>query len=474
MTQAVPLLAWMLGALLLAAAAIWVAWRWRERAVTRLGFAPLAERSQGLALLLAAAMALSPLWLLLVWQTATAALALSAQPLLVLPPGAQAARTAAMAGSVASLLALLAAPLLVLRLAMSDRRAALDAARQATEADVYFAERFATAIAQLGSTRRVTRRSFSPSYQQMPGGRLRRDAAGAPMPELDAEGRMIGEWRIHEEVVPDIEARIGALFALERISLASLGDHVAVMETIAAYVRENSGIRAESDAGTGRNGVRPDIQMAMQILGRRDIERRTHEAAQTPPFRLDLRGVDLAGADMLGLALGPARLGRADLSGAWLDGADLSGADLEAAVLAGAWMERTRFIGAQLRDTDLTDAWLVHANLTSACLAGADLAGARLDHARLCGAELDACLPRDTDVAKADFTLAWLRGVDCSGFVNLEQHQLEDAFGDSTTELADSHSPPLHWPRDPVDYMTAFRLWSESVARGGAPRVEPA
>ena len=39
---------------------------------------------------------------------------------------------------------------------------------------------------------------------------------------------------------PNLEVRIGAIYALERIAQDSLRDHIQIMEILCAYIRENS------------------------------------------------------------------------------------------------------------------------------------------------------------------------------------------------------------------------------------------
>ncbi len=70
-------------------------------------------------------------------------------------------------------------------------------------------------------------------------------------PALDPEGNpgrdKNGNMATNERTVPNLEVRIGAIYALERISQDSPRDHVQIMEILCAYVRENapaSGARA--------------------------------------------------------------------------------------------------------------------------------------------------------------------------------------------------------------------------------------
>lgn len=66
------------------------------------------------------------------------------------------------------------------------------------------------------------------------------------------------------------------------------------------------------------------------------------------------------------------------LAGAYLDRANLAGANLDRAYLAGAYLDRASLAGAYLDRAYLDRAYLAGANLAGARLAGARLAGATL------------------------------------------------------------------------------------------------
>jgi hypothetical protein len=144
----------------------------------------------------------------------------------------------------------------------------------------------------------------------------------------------------------ELDVRISGIRALERVARDTPADHPAVMQMLAAFIREHSRPHwPPSDPGgpVRERPPRPDVQAAMTAVGRRRAERDTGPVDLT---RADLTGADLAGADLAG----------ADLAGARLTGADLSGADLT---------------GANLADTDLTDADLAGTDVTRAELTGA-------------------------------------------------------------------------------------------------------
>ena len=164
----------------------------------------------------------------------------------------------------------------------------------------------------------------------------------------------------------ELDVRIGGIRALEHVARDSPRHHPAVMEVLAAFIRERSRQHwpPPHPGGQARErSPRPDVQAAITVVGRRLAER------DLSP--VDLAGSDLTGADLTGAVLADAVLARADLLAAKLVRADLSGADLGGARLTGANLD-----GADLTGADLTDADLVDANLASAELTGAELTGA--------------------------------------------------------------------------------------------------
>lgn len=71
--------------------------------------------------------------------------------------------------------------------------------------------------------------------------RQRRNNAGNLLYEDGNNGKPVFKKPIFEKVtLPNIEVRIGAIYALERIAQDSDRDHVRIMEILCAYVRENS------------------------------------------------------------------------------------------------------------------------------------------------------------------------------------------------------------------------------------------
>ena len=202
-----------------------------------------------------------------------------------------------------------------------------------------------------------------------------------------------------------LDVRIGGIYALERVARDSARDHPAVMEMLAAFIREHSHQQwpPPDPGGQARErSLRPDVQAALTVLGRRLAER-------------DIRPIDLARADLTGASLGGARLTSANLDGSDLTGAELMVADLTEASLANTVLARADLLATKLARANLLAAKLVRANLTGANLNGARLTGADLGGARLTGANLTGANLTDADLTDADLTEANLTRAELTG-----------------------------------------------------------
>jgi hypothetical protein len=164
----------------------------------------------------------------------------------------------------------------------------------------------------------------------------------------------------------ELDVRIGGIRALERVARDSSRYHPAVVQMLAAFVRERSRRPwppPDSGGPARPRSPRPDVQAAITVVGRLLAERDLEP--------VDLTGADLAGADLTGAVLTGAVLARADLLAATLVHADLSGAELGGARLTGANLTGADFTGADLADADLADSDLADAEFARADLTGA-------------------------------------------------------------------------------------------------------
>ncbi|HEV8194872.1 MAG TPA: pentapeptide repeat-containing protein [Ktedonobacterales bacterium] len=165
---------------------------------------------------------------------------------------------------------------------------------------------------------------------------------------------------------PNVEARLGGIYALAWIARDSLDDYWPVVEILTAYVRHNAAWPRPEPGISSLGGtpyvpkVGTDIQAILTVLGRSTPPKVTDPRLDQ---KFDLRVTDLRGAEFW-----DAHLEKADFWGAHLEGAQL-------------W-------GAYLNDAKLVNAHLRGANLKKAIFAGADLTGADLDGADLEGTDL--------------------------------------------------------------------------------------
>jgi hypothetical protein len=173
----------------------------------------------------------------------------------------------------------------------------------------------------------------------------------------------------------NVEVRLGAIYALERIANESDVDYAPIIEVLAAYVRTN--VRMSSAPKPVHGFVlrpRSDIQAAMTSIGRI----RLYYLARSRKYgwqELNLRRTDLARVHLEGAHLEKARLRNANLQEAHLEntylcnaglqGANLFDADLQGANLEKAELHRTIFGQATLKGAVLREAEFEAVDLTN-------------------------------------------------------------------------------------------------------------
>jgi hypothetical protein len=201
---------------------------------------------------------------------------------------------------------------------------------------------------------------------------------------------------------PELDVRLGGIYALERIANDSPNDRTTIAEVLTAFVRGHapwpSRLPGQYRADAPIEQVpelparAPDVQAALTVLARR-------QPLPKLRGRLDLEASDLRKARLEDANLQDASLAKANLQEAILDAADLQGAilynvNLQGAVLADAKLQQPSFDGAKLQGArleraQLQDAIFDGANLHGADLERAQLQGAHLEHVQLRGAQLD-------------------------------------------------------------------------------------
>ena len=211
-----------------------------------------------------------------------------------------------------------------------------------------------------------------------------------------------------ENTDANIDVRLGAVYALERLSQDSDRDHMQIMEILCAYIRTNAPWHPKTPGPF--KGPRADIQAALTVIGRRapdkiDLER-------NKGFWLDLRDADLRGAD--------------------------------------------------LQDGDFEQAWFYHSNFQLAVLSRTNLKGADLDEANLSRAYLNKTrFDAKTDLEDTTFDKARVFKTDFSK-TSVTQMQLSQMFAGGDTSLPPGLSRPIHW-RDKTlpygEFWNAYTAW---------------
>ncbi len=197
--------------------------------------------------------------------------------------------------------------------------------------------------------------------------------------------------------VPNTEARLGALYSLARLLEESEKDRRAILETLCAYIRENSRFEIPDDkdeASRFRNGDLPpttarraDVQVALAIVGRRSNRVRERTAAEG--WRLDLRNSNLIAYDFSGL-----NYDKTDFGNSFLNGANLSGASFDNCIFShtffrGANMAFTSFRHSIIDNCDFNNAKLKCTNFGFATLVSTDLRRADVESFDIKGANLE-------------------------------------------------------------------------------------
>jgi hypothetical protein len=182
--------------------------------------------------------------------------------------------------------------------------------------------------------------------------------------------------------IPNIESRLGALYSLERLLSESEKDQRAILETLCAYVRENSPLQTLDDEqrkGLFRGDITPvptrrsDVQAAITIIGRRP--KQVQSRAEGEDWRLDFRD-----ANLVGYYFSKLNFDRSDFTGSFLNSVLCSTrmnrtcfrlSHFKHCNMKKATIENTDFSLTTIEDTDLRDANVVSFDITGANLENA-------------------------------------------------------------------------------------------------------
>ncbi|MGW7073082.1 pentapeptide repeat-containing protein [Streptomyces sp. NPDC054855] len=248
-----------------------------------------------------------------------------------------------------------------------------------------------------------------------------------------------------------IHGRLGGIYGLERIMIDSSRDRGAVLEVLAAYVRDSlkpfddpfahpERDSIENAAGSGADDpevdlpapkpLPEDIRATLEVLGRNWTPgSQLTDLRAIRPHNFDFSGANFTGVLMSKVYFGYAWLSRTSFSYAVLDNAvlrsaDISRADLGHASLVQALVSRATLERTNLAYANLTNADLAQANLGRAILAKANLEDADLHEANLARADLSNARLSGALLTGSDLAFAELDGTDLVFAAGLEPTQV--------------------------------------------------
>jgi hypothetical protein len=256
-------------------------------------------------------------------------------------------------------------------------------------------------------------------------------------------------------------ARVGGVFALDRIVESDSAYQESTLHVLAAMVQRESPWSAVKAArgeqgegvssyrfrpcdwldahpeitpylpGSDHETLAPDIAAALTVIG---------QLGTTPSSKIPDQPMG-NGALALG-ANSRTEPPRADVSARLTRNIDLSQAKLCLAYvkdgrLVGTWFRHSDLRGAIFDDADLRNAGLVAVDLTGAHLTRANLADSSLKEASLNQADLSFADLSGADLFRAKLDDTNFSGAILQGTKNLTQEQLDQACGSSSTKLPD-------------------------------------
>ncbi len=340
----------------------------------------------------------------------------------------------------------LSAPFVVWRTMIADRQTDINQ-------QTHFTDLYTKAVEMLGADKTVKKRVEKP-----------RALGAAPV------------WEDVETTEPNIEVRLGAIYALQRIMNQSDADYLPILRTLCAYVRENATfqerpsfsegaplpeppeppkgrdetpeelaerleairihaqnlqswgerLRAKAASRGVASAQRPDIRAALDVLCDRDEARRLKleglERVEPPAFDSsdwpDYMSSEGVQARRDRIAAWSVEIDAWASKGARLD---LAGAVMQGMVRSNADLRRADLTGAQVQGAVLHGAWLQGAVLYRAQMQGVDLRAAWMQGADLAHAHLQVADCWQAQMQGDELTLAQMQAT------NLRQADMQGA-----------------------------------------------
>ncbi|WP_339690332.1 pentapeptide repeat-containing protein [Celeribacter baekdonensis] len=273
-------------------------------------------------------------------------------------------------GLLTALGGIIGTPLALLRVWTTERQTK-------TAEQGHITDRINKAVEGLGATKQVRRQ--------------RRNKKGDLLYEDNAENKPDFKKPIIEDVTePNIEVRVGAIFALERIAQDSLRDHVRIMEILCSYMLENSPGKSAVNlarpdnpnyVGNDKNveipRLRTDIQVALTVIGRRTQQQRKYE------LKSGKGTISLSDCNFQNFAGTELNFSGLDFSHSWLGSAIFTRCDFTECKFKNATLELGAMIECNLKDVDARAAVFDKRGFPGTSFEGANLFRASFNRAEI-------------------------------------------------------------------------------------------
>lgn len=175
---------------------------------------------------------------------------------------------------------------------------------------------------------------------------------------------------------PNLEVRLGAIYALERIAQDSPRDHIQIMEILCAYLRYNADFQFdEFDEDKHQISTpRMDIQATATVLGRRNSNQIKIERENN--FRMNLNKVDLSSVELV----------NCDFRGAIFTKTNFQNSIFKNSKFGGANFNSSHLLNTEIIKCDFKGADFAHSKISARYyypFEGCDLYGANFSSANL-------------------------------------------------------------------------------------------
>lgn len=258
---------------------------------------------------------------------------------------------------------------------------------------------------------------------------------------LEREVRTTGsDGNLVSRSTPNTEARLGALYSLERLLDESEKDQRAILETLCAYVRGNSQLQIPSDEEEAKRfhrgelppipGRRIDVQAAITIIGRRS--KRLLQRGKSEGWSLDFRNSNLAGYDFSKLNFDQSDFSDTFLNQAKLTGSSFIGSNFTRTNLSATTMERANFRSSNFVNSNLSKAAIDQTDFSFARIAGTDLREATVVSFNIHDADLEEAYSGFLEYAIEDARKNGPNGFNAQEIVKTYQLFQKASFNENT------------------------------------------